>query len=140
MKKTSEETKPVPTTSAAILTATPDGYATTTVAPVVPDPNQAWINFLSKPLPVVGTLSSSDLSSAAKTIESAISKAINQPVAGKIWNDSTKQFLTTPDDVKKALELIAAQPKPVDANADVVKPASRIDDRIAKMASLLWKK
>lgn len=91
--------------------------------------DQAWISFLSQSLPVVGKVYDGDLSAAAKKIEAAISKAINKPVSGMIWNDSAKKFNTTPDDVKKALLLI-------EQNKSLSKPAFSTQERFVRLAKM----
>lgn len=74
--------------------------------------NQAFQNLLSENLPIVGTLYNGDLIDAAKKLEMAIGKEINIPMSGMIWNDQKKQFNTTPDDIRKSLDIIQMHKSP----------------------------
>lgn len=94
-----------------------------------------WESFLSTNLPVVGKVYDGDLPGAAKKLEAAIGKSINKPMSGIIWSDAKKQFNTTPDDVKKALEMIQAHTE------KEVKPAQfTSDQRIVRMSQMLFEK
>lgn len=92
-----------------------------------------WESFLSQNLPVVGVLYTGDMAEAGKKLEAAIGKSINKSVAGVIWNDTKKVFNTTPDDIKKALDLIAIQ------SPQKITELS-MDNRITKLASFLFDK
>lgn len=96
---------------------------------------KVWESFLSQNLPVVGNVYTGDMASAGKKIEAAIGKAINKSMAGIIWNDSKKTFNTTPDDVKKALDLIAAKSENQPKQAEFL-----MDDRIVQMSHWLSEK
>ena len=99
---------------------------------MVPNNTKVWESFLSQSLPVVGKVYDGDLASAGKKLEAAIGKSINKPTAGLIWNDTKKQFNTTPDDVKKALELIRAHQQKQPKTAEFTQ-----DERIVMMAKFL---
>lgn len=109
------------------------------ITSVTPKPEEQslkiWESFLSTNLPVVGKVYDGDLAGAAKKIEAAISKAINKPVNGMIWSDAKRQFNTTPDDVKKALDLIQAH-----ASSEVKAAESTLDQRVIRMSQLLLEK
>lgn len=97
---------------------------------------KVWESFFSSNLPIVGKVYEGDLVNAAKKIEVAIGKAINKPVVGMIWDDTKKQFNTTPDDVKKALDLI--QTHVVSTNVSDTKTSKlNLDQRIILMSQLL---
>lgn len=100
---------------------------------------KAWESFLSGSLPVVGKVYDGDLAVAAKKIEAAIGKVINKPTAGIIWNDTKKEFNTTPDDVKKALDLIQAHAKTV-TQPEVKAAKFTLDQRVIRMSQLLLEK
>lgn len=100
---------------------------------------KAWESFLSSNLPVVGKVYEGDLAGAAKKIEAAISKAINKPASGLIWNDATKKFNTTTDDVKKALYLIQTH---LSSPTSGEKKSSdfTLDQRVILMSQMLLEK
>lgn len=91
-----------------------------------------WESFLSTNLPVVGKVYDGNLASAAKKIEDTISKIINKPVTGMVWDDTKKQFNTTPDDIKKALDLIQTHTFSEMKNAEFT-----MDQRVVCMSRLL---
>lgn len=94
--------------------------------------NNAFKDFLSQELPVVGKLYTGDLEIAAKKLEMSIGQEIGKSIQGVIWNDQKKTFNTTTDDIRKALNMIAThrQNKPKTATLS-------IDTRFAKMAAIL---
>lgn len=67
-----------------------------------------WESFLKEVLPVIGSVYSGDISSSAKKLEASLGAQIGKSLNGVIWNDTKKQFNTTPDDIRKALNLLAA--------------------------------
>lgn len=96
---------------------------------------KVWESFLSQNLPVVGSVYNGDLAAAGKTLEAAIGKSINKSLTGVIWNDAKKSFNTTPDDIKKALDLIATKSQTTGKKAEFL-----MDDRIAKLSRWLSEK
>lgn len=98
-----------------------------------------WESFLSGNLPVVGKVYDGDLAGAAKKIEAVIGRAINKPASGLIWNDATKKFNTTPDDVKKALDLIQTH---LSSPTSGEKQSSdfTLDQRVILMSQMLLEK
>jgi hypothetical protein len=99
------------------------------------DEMKIWESFFNQNLPIVGKVYDGDLAAAAKKIESAISKSINKPMNGVIWNDVKKQFNTTPDDVKKALNVID-----IHNNKELKQAKFTIDERVFKMSKILFEK
>lgn len=95
---------------------------------------KVWESFLSQNLPVIGKVYDGDLSVAGKKLETAIGNSIGRSMTGIIWNDIKKQFNTTPDDIKKSLNLIQAQQQKEPKKAELT-----MDDRVYKM-SLLFNK
>lgn len=93
--------------------------------------DKVWESFLQQTLPTIGK-SYLDPAQASQELENFISKKINKSVTGMIWNDSKKTFNTTPDDVRKALELIESNQKNTDKTA--------IDQRMYLMSKFLSKK
>lgn len=94
-----------------------------------------WEDFFDNSLPVVGKIYDGKLATTAKKLEASIGKLINKPMSGVIWNDVTKQFNTTPDDIKKALTLLEKH------TPTAIKPAQfTIDQRIVKMSQILSEK
>lgn len=78
---------------------------------------KAFQMFLSQPQPLIGRVyqgpvdgqANDNLIAAAKQVESVIATYIgNKEVHGSLWNDSTKNFNTTPADVKSALSIIVS--------------------------------
>ncbi len=68
---------------------------------------EAFKSFFSTSHPIIGAPYKGDIAEAAKTAESAIASAINNPAAhGSLWNDKTKSFNTTPEDLLNAVNLI----------------------------------
>lgn len=94
-----------------------------------------WESFLSQQLPVVGKLYQGDLATAGKRLETAIAKSIDKPMNGVIWNDTTHNFNTTVEDIKKALELIQAH-----KTTEIKAAQFTIDQRVAKMSQMLLEK
>ncbi len=112
------------------------------LAPSLP-PDQiikAFQSALGSGLPVVGKLYNGpvdgiyneELVSAAKKIESVIGDRIKKPMAGIIWNDSKKQFNTTPEDIKSALNKLEQNNSVEPKKAELSK-----DQRILKLSKLL---
>lgn len=96
---------------------------------------KVWESFLSTNLPVVGKVYDGDLSAAAKKLEATIGKSINKSMAGIIWSDAKKQFNTTPDDVKKALDMIQAHEQKETKQAQFT-----LDHRVVQMSQMLLEK
>lgn len=95
--------------------------------------NKQWISFLSENLPVVGTMYNGDVGASAKKLEAAIGAALDgKSIEGVIWNDSKKTFNTTPDDIRKALSLIASNKKTAPKKA-----CFTVDQRVFKMSQIL---
>lgn len=95
-----------------------------------PQNNKEWEVFLKSSLPVAGNIWDGNVETTAKKLESIISSKINKSIAGMIWNDSTKSFNTSTQDVKSALEKLEKH----DLNK---KSYSKKDDRLAKMAEIM---
>ncbi len=100
----------------------------------IPDEDK-WVNFFSQSLPIVGKIYKGNLAESGKEIERFIEKSIKHPMSGIIWNDKTKQFNTTPDDIIKALELLQKHQSP-----EVKAAKMTLDQRVIKMSQLLIKK
>jgi len=101
------------------------------------DPSlKVWESFLSESLPIVGKVYEGDLVSAAKKMEAFIGKAIGKPMNGMIWNDAKKQFNTTTDDVKKALDLIQSHIQ----TTEVKKTELSLDQRVIRFSKILLEK
>lgn len=97
--------------------------------------NERWVDFFSQSLPVVGKIYKGNIAESGKEIEKAIEKFIKYPMSGVIWNDKTQQFNTTPDDIRKALELLQKHQLPEEKVAKLT-----LDQRVIKMSQLLVKK
>lgn len=79
---------------------------------------KSFQSFLSQSHPIIGNpykgpidgIINPDLVSAAKEAESIIAKNINEPaVNGSLWNDKSKSFNTTTQDLEQAIDLINKQ-------------------------------
>lgn len=102
---------------------------------------KSFQTLLSQTLPVAGKLYlgpidgivNKDLIKAAKSLEQVISSNIEgKTLNGVIWSDYKKSFNTTPDDIKKALELLELNNK-----NSKQKTSSNLDQRFIKLAKIL---
>lgn len=91
--------------------------------------SSGWESFLSQNLPMVGKVYDGDLAVAGKKLEDRIGKFINKQIRGSIWSDEKQQFNTTPDDIKKSLDLIQSYQNSKSATLD--------QNRMVKMVELL---
>lgn len=98
------------------------------------DMNDAFKTLLSQDLPLVGRLynGQGDPSFAAQTLESAIGKEIGKSMAGVIWNDQKKIFNTTPDDIRRALQMIQQHHQDLPKKVE-----STVDDRFILLSSMM---
>jgi hypothetical protein len=103
---------------------------------------KSFQSFLSKSNPIIGApykgevdgISGEKLAAVAKSVEAALAVRINNKrIYGALWNNSTKTFNTTVDDLRAALELIMKYEAEKKKKAGLLKH----NDRISKLARLI---
>ncbi len=98
-------------------------------SPTPPQPSDVikqFQTFLSKSQPIIGTvytgpidgLPNDALAAASTQVEQYLSKAVGKSAAGLLWNNSTKNFNTSTNDLAEALKLLSAAPPKTAMNKD----------------------
>lgn len=99
-----------------------------------------WEAFLSTTLPVVGKLYSpgTDITLAFQALEASIGKEIDKPMAGVIFNPTTKTPNTSTQDILEALKTIQSHKEKLARGSSVVSPEYfSQDDRLILLKKIV---